>query len=67
MKAVIKHLPSNTPAEEIYEALVDLGLDVISVKQMAISRRSPSEDPGKSNLPLFFISLPRNLEVSGYL
>jgi hypothetical protein len=51
LKTVIRHLPSNTPAEEIYEALVDLGFDVTSVKQITTYRWSPSEDPGKSNLP----------------
>jgi hypothetical protein len=30
----MRHLPSATPAEQIYEALVELGFDVISVKQM---------------------------------
>jgi hypothetical protein len=59
VKAVIRHLPSDTPAEEICEALVDVGFDVISVKQMSTTRRSPSEDPAKSKLPLFLITLPR--------
>jgi hypothetical protein len=36
MKAVIQHMPSNTPAKEIYE--VELGFDIISVKQMSIIR-----------------------------
>jgi hypothetical protein len=34
IKAVIRHLPSLTPAEEIYEALEGLGFDIISVRQM---------------------------------
>jgi hypothetical protein len=38
IKAVIRHLPSLTPAEEIYEALEELGFDIISVKQMTSSR-----------------------------
>jgi hypothetical protein len=32
IKAVIRHHPSLTPAEEIYEALQELGFDIISVK-----------------------------------
>jgi hypothetical protein len=60
IKAIIRHLPSNTPAEEIYEALVELGFDAVSVKQMTTSHRSPLEDPAKGNLPLFLITLPRN-------
>jgi hypothetical protein len=65
IKAVIRHLPTNTPAGEIYEALVDLGFDVASVRQMTTSRRPPSEDPGKSNLPLFLITLPRTEKSQG--
>jgi hypothetical protein len=59
IKAVIRHLSSNTPAERIYEALVEVGFDAIGVKQMTTSRRPPSEDPAKGNLPLFLITLPR--------
>jgi hypothetical protein len=63
MKAVIRHLPSVTPAEEIYEALRDLGFDVMSVKQMTSSRRSlPEAGQMSANvpLPLFLITLPKN-------
>jgi hypothetical protein len=35
VKVVIRHLPGNTPTEEIYEGLVELGFDIISVKQMS--------------------------------
>jgi hypothetical protein len=35
LKAVIRHLPSVTPAEDISEALTELGFDVVSVKQMS--------------------------------
>jgi hypothetical protein len=38
---------------------VELGFDAISVKQMTTTRRSPPQDPKKSNLPLFLITLPR--------
>jgi hypothetical protein len=34
IKAVVRHLPSNTPAQDISDGLVDLGFDIISVKQM---------------------------------
>jgi hypothetical protein len=65
IKAVIRHLLSVTPAEEIYEALTDLGFDVMSVKQMTSSRRSLPEAGQKSvnvplPLPLFLITLPKN-------
>jgi hypothetical protein len=59
IKAVIRHLPSNTPAEEICEALVELGFDTISVRQMTSIRRSPSQDPEYANLYLYLVTLPR--------
>ncbi|XP_023721037.1 uncharacterized protein LOC111871883 [Cryptotermes secundus] len=57
-KAVIRHLPHNTPAEDISDILVSLGFDVISVKQM-ISRLTPPEGTKNTYLPLFLITLPR--------
>jgi hypothetical protein len=65
IKDVIRHLPTNTPAGEIYEALVDLGFDIANVRQMTTSRWPPSEDPGKSNLSLFLITLPRTEKSQG--
>jgi hypothetical protein len=32
MKAIIRHLPQKTPAEDISDGLVSLGFDVISIK-----------------------------------
>lgn len=55
-KAIIRHLTSNTPTEEIYKVLVDLGFDIISIKQMTTTCQSPAEDPEKCNLPLFLIT-----------
>jgi hypothetical protein len=43
VKAVIRDLSFDTPAEEILDGLMDLGFDVISVKQMSASRGSPVE------------------------
>jgi hypothetical protein len=57
IKAVVRHLPSNTPAEDISDGLVTLGFDVVSVRQMTTTRWSSSE--GTRNLPLFHITLPR--------
>jgi hypothetical protein len=61
IKAVIRHLPHNTPAEDISNGLVDLGFDVISVKQMSSPRRTPDE--GAKILPLFLITLPRTAKL----
>jgi hypothetical protein len=56
---VIRHLPINTPAEDICDGLVRLGFDVVKVKQMTTTRRSSPEEPRLSNLPLFLVTLPR--------
>jgi hypothetical protein len=58
MKAVIQHLPSNTPAEDIYEEMVEHGFDIISVKQMPTTSQSQSSE--SINLLLFLITLPRS-------
>jgi hypothetical protein len=58
IKAVIHHLPVNTPAKDISEGLVDLGFNVISVKQMSTARKS-SEGTTHITLPLFLVTLPR--------
>jgi hypothetical protein len=59
LKAVIRHLPMNTPAEDISEGLMELGFDIVSVKQMTTTRRSQSEETPTKALPLFLITLPR--------
>jgi hypothetical protein len=51
IKAVIRHLPHNTPAEDISESLVSLGFEDFSVKQMTAIRRSPPEEYKIINLP----------------
>jgi hypothetical protein len=43
IKAVIRHLPLNTPAQHISDGLMDVRFYIISVKQMTSTRRSPSE------------------------
>jgi hypothetical protein len=58
IKAVIRHLPVTTPAEDIAEGVVDLSFDVMSVKQIATARRS-SEGTTHITLPLFLVTLPR--------
>jgi hypothetical protein len=40
IKSVIRHLPINTPAEDICDGMVSIGFDVVSVKQMTTTRRS---------------------------
>jgi hypothetical protein len=50
IKAIIRHLPGNTPAEEIYEGLVETDFDIISVKQRPTTRRS--QGSSSTSLPL---------------
>jgi hypothetical protein len=59
MKAVTRHLPDNTLEEDISDGLVSIRFDVISVKQMTATSRSPPEGSKPINLPLFLITLPR--------
>jgi hypothetical protein len=59
IKAVIRNLPANTPAKDISEGMENLGVDVVSVKQMTTTRRSPSDESTTRNLPLFLITLAR--------
>jgi hypothetical protein len=58
-KAVIRYLTMNTPAEDISEGLMELGFDIISVKQMTSTRQSQSEERPTKNLTLFLNTLPR--------
>jgi hypothetical protein len=60
MKAVIRHWPPNTPAEDISDGLESLGFDVIRVKQMTATHRSPSDGSTTINIPL-----PNNLAKDG--
>jgi hypothetical protein len=57
MKAVIRNLPHKTPAEDIFDGLVSIGFDVINVKHMTTTRRSPPEGSKTINLPLFLITI----------
>jgi hypothetical protein len=58
IKVMICHLLQNTPVENIPSGLVELGFDVISVKQLSIVHRSP-EGTTSITLRLFLVILPR--------
>jgi hypothetical protein len=51
IKAVIWHLPFTTLAEDISDVLAYLGFDVINVKQMPATYRSPAEGTSTADLP----------------
>jgi hypothetical protein len=59
LKAVIRHLPSDTPAEDISKGLEELGFGTVSVKQLTAMRPSPKEGNQQVTLQLFLITLPR--------
>jgi hypothetical protein len=61
IKAVIRHLPQNLPAEDISDGLVSLGFDVVSVKQMIATHRSPTEESKFINLPLYLVTLAKEI------
>jgi hypothetical protein len=63
IKAVIRHLQHNTPGEDIADGLVSLGFDVVRVKQMAATRRSPPEESKIINLHLFLVTMPRSAKT----
>jgi hypothetical protein len=42
IKAVIRHLPRDTPAEDISNSLENLGFNVINVRQLTTNRRTPN-------------------------
>jgi hypothetical protein len=53
MNAVIRLLPTSTPAENISGGLVGLRFDVVNVKKMTITRRSSPEDQKKKQTCAF--------------
>jgi hypothetical protein len=58
VKAVLRHLPYITSAEEICEVLVDDNFEIMSVKQMSANRWSDVEwEPITTNVRLLFVTL----------
>jgi hypothetical protein len=53
IKAVIRQLPGDTPAEDISNGLQDLGFSIPSMKQMTANRPSPEGGSHAVNLPPF--------------
>jgi hypothetical protein len=43
--------PYEHPAQDISDGLMDLGFDIVSIKQMSTTCRSPSEGTLTKNLP----------------
>jgi hypothetical protein len=65
MKAVIRQLPEDTPAEDISNELVALGYSVISVRQMTATRPQLQGGLQTFNTPLHLGTLTRNENTMG--
>jgi hypothetical protein len=62
IKAVIRHLPPDTPAEDISNSLENLGFKMINVRQLTTNRRAQYGQTSVENLPLFLVTLTRNVK-----
>jgi hypothetical protein len=62
IKAVIRHLPPDTPAEVVSNSLEDLGFDHINVRQFTTNRTAPNRQTHVETLPLFLVTLTRKLK-----
>jgi hypothetical protein len=62
IKAVIQYLPVSVTAEDTSDGLVNLGFDVISIKQISTTHQSPAEGTVPVNIFLFLITIPRTSE-----
>ena len=60
IKAVIRQLPIDTPAEDIANELLAMDYKVHNVKQMTTTRQQPEGGRLTQALPLFLITLERS-------
>jgi hypothetical protein len=60
IKAVVRHLPTNTSSEYITVALQELGYEIISVRQMTPKHPSPEGGVKRISLLLFLITLAKS-------
>jgi len=64
MKAVIRHLPGDTPAKDISDELLTLGFTAISARHMTATRPKSEGDLAAYNIPVFLVTLTRNKKAS---
>jgi hypothetical protein len=62
IKAVIRQLPPDMPAEDISDSLEDLGFNVINMMQLTTNRRAPNGQTHVEPLLLFLVTLTRNVK-----
>jgi hypothetical protein len=60
VKAVIRYIPGDTPAEDISYEVMALGFSVISGRQMIASKPQPQGGTQLVNLPLFLVIVNRS-------
>jgi hypothetical protein len=64
IKAIIRHLPIDTPAEDIRNGLTEIGFSVMSVRQLTTNCRSLEGDTQK--LPLFLVTLQKTAKSTEF-
>jgi hypothetical protein len=62
ISAVFRHLPPDTPTEDISSSLEDLSFNIINMRQMTATRRSSNGQTHVEALPLFLVTLTRNIK-----
>jgi hypothetical protein len=62
IKAVIRHLTLDTPAEDISNSLENLGFNIINVRQLMTNRRAPNGQTYMETLPLLLVTLTRKVK-----
>jgi hypothetical protein len=62
IKAAIRHLPPDTPAEDISNSLEGLCFNIINVRKMEATRTEPNGQTHAEALPLFLVTLTRNIK-----
>jgi hypothetical protein len=62
IKAVIRHPPTETPAEGISNILENSSFNAINVRQITATRRTPNGKTHVESLPLFLFTLTRNIK-----
>jgi hypothetical protein len=60
IKAVIHHLPPDTPVEDISNSLQYLGFNNKNVRQMKVNQRAPHRQTYVETLPLFLVTLTKD-------
>jgi hypothetical protein len=59
IRAVIRHLPIDTSEEDVSHGFVELGFDILNVKQLSSKRAQADGGTQTTNIPLFLVTLKR--------